>query len=49
MGVFALLLVSLVVCLESWHRQSSITLASQAIMAPSMHEDPVIFKPLSQI
>ena len=49
MGMFACLLVPMVVYLESLHVQSSITLAPQAIMAPGMHEDPVIFEPLSQI
>ena len=48
-GVFVWSLVSLLVCLESLHGQSSITLASQAIVAPGMHEDPVMFEPLSQI
>ena len=49
MGVFSWLLVSLVVWLESLHGQNSITLAPQAIVAPGVGEDPVIFKPLSQI
>ena len=34
MGVFAWLLVSLVVCLESLHGINSITLTPRAIMAP---------------
>ena len=49
MSVYTWTLVSLVVCLESLHGQSSIALAPQAIVAPSMHEDQVIFKPLGQI
>ena len=48
-GMFAQILVSLVVCLESLHGQSSIILAPQAIVVPDMHEDLVIFEPLSQI
>ena len=48
-GVFTWLLVSLVVCLESLQWQSSIILAPQAIVAPGMGDDPVIFEPLSQI
>ena len=46
MGVFAWTLVSLVVCLESLHGHRSVVLAPQAIVAPGMHEDLVIFKPL---
>ena len=49
MGVIAWLLMSLVDYLESLHGQSSITVAHQAVVAPGIHEDPVIFKPLSQI
>ena len=49
MGVITWLLVSLVVYLESLHGQSSITFAPQAIIAPGMHEDAIIFEPLSQI
>ena len=49
MGVLARTLVSLVVCLESLHGQSSITLPPHAIVVPGMCEDPVIFEPLSQI
>ena len=49
MGMFTWLLVSLVVCLESLHGQSSVTLAPRAIMAPVMYEDLVIFEPFSQI
>ena len=39
----------LVVYLESLNGQISITFAPQAIVAPGMCEDQVIFKPLSQI
>ena len=49
MSVFARSLVSLVVCLESLYGQSSIIFIPQTIGAPGMHEDPVLFKPLSQI
>ena len=49
MGVFVWTSVSLIGCLESLHRQSSVTLAPQAIVVHGMHEDPVIFEPLSQI
>ena len=49
MAVFTWLLMSLLVCLESLHGQSSITLTPQAIVAPGMHEDAAIFEPLSQI
>ena len=48
-GVITWLLVSLVVNLESLNGQSSVTLAPQAIVAPSIHEDPVIYDHLSQI
>ena len=44
-----LTLASLVVCLESLHVQGPIVLAPGAIVAPGMHEDIVIFEPLSQI
>ena len=47
MDVFAWSLVSLVVFLESLHGESSIALTLQTIMAPGMHEDPVIFEPNS--
>ena len=48
-GVIACLLVSLVVYLESLNGQNSVTFAPQPIIAPGMHEDSVIFKPLIQI
>ena len=43
MGVLAWTLVSLVICLESLHDKRYAAPAPQAIMAPSMHEDLVIF------
>ena len=49
MGVLAWTLVSLVVCLESLRGQRSTAPVPRAIMAPGMHGDLVIFKPLSQI
>ena len=49
MGVIAWLLLSLVVYLKSLNGQNSIAFTLQAIMAPGMCKDPVIFKPLSQI
>ena len=49
MSVITWLLVSLVVYLESLNGQCSVTFVPQAIIAPAMWEDPVIFKPLSQI
>ena len=47
MGMFAMIMVSLVVCLESLHEQSSNTLVLPDIVAPGMCKDLVIFEPLS--
>ena len=49
MGMFAWTLMSLLAYLESLLGQSSTIFAPQAIVTPGMHEDPVIFKPLSKI
>ena len=49
MGVLAWTLVSLVVCLESLHGQRSTAPVPRAIPAPGMHEDLVIFEPISRI